>query len=112
MPQSSRAQVTRRRCAWRDAAVLAGARVTGDAPTPATNVKPGSSGGFDQGDADGAVTPENLADVTQQWKGAVGITGAGTTKDREQRHEHAAGLEQQRGHLGPVLLREVLRARS
>ncbi len=32
-----------------------------------------------QGDADGAVTPENLADVTAQWKGAVGITGAGTT---------------------------------
>jgi poly(hydroxyalkanoate) depolymerase family esterase len=32
-----------------------------------------------QGDADGAVTPENMADVTQQWKGAVGITGAGTT---------------------------------
>jgi poly(hydroxyalkanoate) depolymerase family esterase len=31
-----------------------------------------------QGDADGAVTPENLADVTQQWKGALGITGAGT----------------------------------
>ncbi len=33
-----------------------------------------------QGDADGAVTPENLADVTQQWKGAVGITDAGATK--------------------------------
>jgi poly(hydroxyalkanoate) depolymerase family esterase len=31
-----------------------------------------------QGDADGAVTPENLADVTQQWKGAFGITDAGT----------------------------------
>ena len=31
-----------------------------------------------QGDADGAVTPENLADVTQQWKGAHGITAAGT----------------------------------
>ncbi len=31
-----------------------------------------------QGDADGAVTPENLADLTQQWKGAAGITGAGT----------------------------------
>jgi poly(hydroxyalkanoate) depolymerase family esterase len=30
-----------------------------------------------QGDADGAVTPENLADVTQQWTGAHGITGAG-----------------------------------
>ena len=25
------------------------------------------------------VTPENLTDVTQQWKGAVGITGNGTT---------------------------------
>ena len=32
-----------------------------------------------QGDADGAVTPENMTDVVQQWKGAVGITGAGTT---------------------------------
>lgn len=31
-----------------------------------------------QGDADGAVTPENLADLTQQWKGALGLTGAGT----------------------------------
>lgn len=31
-----------------------------------------------QGDADGAVTPENLADLTQQWNGALGITGAGT----------------------------------
>lgn len=28
-----------------------------------------------QGDADGAVTPENLADVTQQWLGALGMTG-------------------------------------
>ena len=27
----------------------------------------------------GAVTPENLADLTQQWTGAVGIAGAGTT---------------------------------
>jgi hypothetical protein len=52
-----------------------------------------------QGDADGAVTPENLADVTQQWKGAVGITGAGTTTSLK-------------GHVGPVLLGEVLRARS
>jgi poly(hydroxyalkanoate) depolymerase family esterase len=34
-----------------------------------------------QGDADGAVTPENLADVTQQWLGALGMTGtAGATK--------------------------------
>ena len=32
-----------------------------------------------QGDADGAVTPENMADVVQQWKGATGTTGAGTT---------------------------------
>lgn len=32
-----------------------------------------------QGDADGAVTPENLADLTQQWNGALGITGAGKT---------------------------------
>ena len=32
-----------------------------------------------QGDADGAVTPENMADVVQQWKGATGVTGAGTT---------------------------------
>lgn len=32
-----------------------------------------------QGDADGAVTPENMADVVQQWKGASGVTGAGTT---------------------------------
>ncbi len=32
-----------------------------------------------QGDADGAVTPENLADVTQQWTGALGLAGAGTT---------------------------------
>jgi poly(hydroxyalkanoate) depolymerase family esterase len=32
-----------------------------------------------QGDADGAVTSENLTDLTQQWKGAVGITSAGTT---------------------------------
>lgn len=31
-----------------------------------------------QGDADGAVTPENLTDVTQQWLGALGISGAGT----------------------------------
>ncbi|HSO40182.1 MAG TPA: PHB depolymerase family esterase [Labilithrix sp.] len=31
-----------------------------------------------QGDADGAVTPENLTDVTQQWKGAFGITDGGT----------------------------------
>ncbi len=31
-----------------------------------------------QGDADGAVTPENLVDLTQQWKGAAGISGAGT----------------------------------
>jgi poly(hydroxyalkanoate) depolymerase family esterase len=33
-----------------------------------------------QGDADGAVTPENMADVTQQWKGAHGITTAGTKR--------------------------------
>jgi poly(hydroxyalkanoate) depolymerase family esterase len=33
-----------------------------------------------QGDADGAVTPENLADVTQQWLGAHGVSGPGTTK--------------------------------
>ncbi len=33
-----------------------------------------------QGDADGAVTPENLADLTQQWKGAVGIFGAAGVK--------------------------------
>ncbi len=32
-----------------------------------------------QGEADGAVTPENMADVVQQWKGATGVTGAGTT---------------------------------
>ncbi|HEY8079614.1 MAG TPA: PHB depolymerase family esterase [Labilithrix sp.] len=32
-----------------------------------------------QGDADGAVTPENLADVTQQWTGALGLQGAGVT---------------------------------
>jgi poly(hydroxyalkanoate) depolymerase family esterase len=32
-----------------------------------------------QGDADGAVTPENLADVTQQWLGALGIAGTGNT---------------------------------
>jgi feruloyl esterase len=31
-----------------------------------------------QGDADGAVTPENLADLTQQWKGALGVTDPGT----------------------------------
>lgn len=31
-----------------------------------------------QGDADGAVTMENLADLTQQWNGAIGIAGAGT----------------------------------
>lgn len=31
-----------------------------------------------QGDADGAVTLENLADLTKQWTGAIGITGAGT----------------------------------
>jgi feruloyl esterase len=31
-----------------------------------------------QGDSDGAVTPENLADLTAQWKGALGITGSGT----------------------------------
>jgi poly(hydroxyalkanoate) depolymerase family esterase len=40
-----------------------------------------------QGDADGAVTPENLADVTQQWKGAVGITSAGT-KSTLKGHEY------------------------
>lgn len=28
-----------------------------------------------QGDADGAVTPENLGDVTQQWLGAHGVAG-------------------------------------
>ena len=32
-----------------------------------------------QGDADGAVAPENLTDVTQQWLGAHGATGPGTT---------------------------------
>jgi len=32
-----------------------------------------------QGDADGAVTPENLADLTQQWKGALGVTSAAAT---------------------------------
>ena len=31
-----------------------------------------------QGEADGAVTSENLTDLTQQWKGALGITSAGT----------------------------------
>lgn len=31
-----------------------------------------------QGDADGAVTPENMADLAQQWSGALGITGGGT----------------------------------
>lgn len=32
-----------------------------------------------QGEADGAVTIENLTDLTAQWKGAAGITGSGTT---------------------------------
>lgn len=32
-----------------------------------------------QGEADGAVTSENLTDLTQQWKGAASITGSGTT---------------------------------
>jgi poly(hydroxyalkanoate) depolymerase family esterase len=31
-----------------------------------------------QGDADGAVTPENMTDVVQQWKGALGLTDPGT----------------------------------
>jgi len=31
-----------------------------------------------QGDADGAVTPENMTDVVQQWKGALGLTDTGT----------------------------------
>jgi poly(hydroxyalkanoate) depolymerase family esterase len=40
-----------------------------------------------QGEADGAVTSENLADLTQQWSGAVGITGAGT-KSQLKGHEY------------------------
>ncbi|MDF2697115.1 MAG: hypothetical protein K0S65_5498, partial [Labilithrix sp.] len=40
-----------------------------------------------QGDADGAVTPENLTDLTQQWTGALGVAGAGT-KSTLKGHEY------------------------
>ncbi len=42
-----------------------------------------------QGDADGAVTPENLADLTQQWAGALGLSGAGS-KSILKGHEYTA----------------------
>jgi poly(hydroxyalkanoate) depolymerase family esterase len=49
-----------------------------------------------QGDADGAVTPENLADVTQQWLGALGIAGGGT-KSTLKGHEYTEW--EQNGHV-------------
>jgi poly(hydroxyalkanoate) depolymerase family esterase len=59
-----------------------------------------------QGDADGAVTPENLADVTQQWKGAVGITGAGT-KSTLKGHEYVEYTKDGKTMLATVLMKGI-----
>lgn len=59
-----------------------------------------------QGDADGAVTPENLADVTQQWKGAVGITGAGT-KSTLKGHEYVEYAKDGKTMLATVLMKGI-----
>lgn len=55
-----------------------------------------------QGDADGAVTPENMSDVVQQWSGALGLVGPGT-KSTLKGHEYT---EWQKG--GSVVLATVL----
>lgn len=40
-----------------------------------------------QGDADGAVTPENMADLTQQWLGASGVPSSTAMKSALKGHE-------------------------
>lgn len=55
-----------------------------------------------QGDADGAVTPENLADVTQQWIGALGLspTPAASALKGHDRKDYSKG--------GDVMLSTIL----
>lgn len=59
-----------------------------------------------QGDADGAVTPENMADVVQQWKGATGITGAGTTSTRKG-HDHTEYTMDGQTQLATILMHGI-----
>jgi poly(hydroxyalkanoate) depolymerase family esterase len=59
-----------------------------------------------QGDADGAVTPENLADVTQQWKGAHGITAAGT-KSNLKGHEYVEYAKNGQTVLATILMKGI-----
>ena len=59
-----------------------------------------------QGDADGAVTPENLADVTQQWKGALGITGAGTTSTLKG-HDYTEYVKDGKTMLATIVMKGV-----
>ncbi|MDB5217127.1 MAG: depolymerase family esterase [Myxococcaceae bacterium] len=59
-----------------------------------------------QGDADGAVTPENMADVVQQWKGATGITGAGTTSTLKG-HEYTEYTKDGQTQLATILMHGI-----
>lgn len=59
-----------------------------------------------QGDADGAVTPENMADVVQQWKGATAITGAGTTSTRKG-HDHTEYTMDGQTQLATILMHGI-----
>jgi poly(hydroxyalkanoate) depolymerase family esterase len=59
-----------------------------------------------QGDADGAVTPENLADLTQQWSGAVGVAGAGA-KSQLKGHDYTEYSAGGRVMVASVLMKGI-----
>jgi feruloyl esterase len=59
-----------------------------------------------QGDSDGAVTPENLADVTQQWLGAVGITSPGVPSQLKG-HDHTEYSQNGQVMLATILMHGI-----
>ena len=59
-----------------------------------------------QGDADGAVTAENLADLTQQWSGALGIAGT-AARSQLKGHDYAEYSAGGRVVLASVLMKGI-----
>lgn len=59
-----------------------------------------------QGDADGAVTTENMADLVQQWSGAVGLVGPGA-KSTLKGHEYTEWVKDGNVMLATVLMHGI-----
>jgi poly(3-hydroxybutyrate) depolymerase len=60
-----------------------------------------------QGDADGAVTPENMTDVVQQWTGAHGVSATSGVKSTLKGHDYTEYKKNGETVLATVLMKGI-----